>query len=80
MVAASDTEFQPTVGEHVEERRRLGQAYRVVMEDDISIEYEAGEGPSRAVSRMSFSERAILDRLDLPPPATWADGSERFES
>ena len=50
------------------------------MEDDISIEYEAGEGPSRAVSRMSFSERAILDRLDLPPPATWADGSERFES
>ncbi len=57
-----------------------GQAYRVVMEDDISIEYEAGEGPSRAVSRMSFSERAILDRLDLPPPATWADGSERFES
>ena len=57
-----------------------GQPYRVVMEDDISLEYERGEGKSRVSTRMSFSERAVLDRLDFPPPPTWADGSERFES
>ena len=57
-----------------------GQPYRVVMEDDISLEYERGEGTSRASISLSFSERAVLDRLDFAPPPTWADGSKRFES
>ncbi len=57
-----------------------GQPYRVVMQDDVSLEYSTGEGPSSTQSRMSFGERAILDRLDFPPPPTWADGSKRFES
>lgn len=56
-----------------------GQPYRVVMEDEISVEYGEGEGALRARSRMSFTERAVLDRLDSPPPPTWADGTERFD-
>ena len=58
-----------------------GQPYRLVMEDEIMLRYEQGESPRRTYSRMSFSERVILDRLDYPPRAdSWADGTKRFTS
>lgn len=58
-----------------------GQPYRVVMEDELSIDYSQGEGSERVRIRMGFSGRVVFDRLDFPPPEkVWADGTKRFAS